>query len=406
MAGDVVIIGGGQAAASCAAKLRTLGHGDAITIVAEEQTLPYQRPPLSKKYMAGDLSIERLLIRPADWYVEQKITVERGIRATAIDPAAHRVILANGRALGYRHLVLATGSRARRLPAAIGGELPGILTMRDLADADRLAPELRPGQRLLIVGGGYIGLEAAAVSAVKGLAVTLLEAAPRILQRVAAGPTSDYFRSLHQRHGVDLREGVALSRLVGRDGRVGGAELGDGTLIEADLVLIGIGILPNDDLARDAGLAVENGILVDKQCRTSAPDIYAAGDCAGLLWQGERIRLESVQNAIDQGEHAAASLLGSNAAYQPQPWFWSDQYDVKLQIAGLNRGYDSVVVRSGTRPGSQSVWYYRAGRMVAVDAMNDALNYSIAKKVLETGRSIPAEQAGDPAVDLKPWLRG
>jgi 3-phenylpropionate/trans-cinnamate dioxygenase ferredoxin reductase subunit len=403
--GDVVIIGGGQAAASCAAKLRALGHGDAITIVASEAALPYQRPPLSKKYVAGELAVERLLIRAADWYAEQKVTVARGTRATAIDPAARKVTLADGQALAYHHLVLATGSRPRLLPGAIGGNLPGLLTMRDLADADRLAPDLKPGKRLLVIGGGYIGLEAAAVAASKGLSVTVIEAAPRILQRVAAEPTSDYFRALHQRHGVEIREGVTLKRLIERDGRVGGAELGDGTMIDADLVLVGIGIVPNDDLARDAGLAVENGILVDGQCRTSDPQIFAAGDCASLVWQNERIRLESVQNAIDQGEHVAKVIMGETADYRPYPWFWSDQYDVKLQIAGLNRNYDSVVLRPGARPGSQSIWYYRAGAMIAVDAMNDALTYSIAKKVLETGRSIPSDQAADASVDLKPWLK-
>lgn len=405
MTSDVVIIGGGQAAASCAAKLRALGHGGAITVVAEESVLPYQRPPLSKKYVAGELAVERLLIRPAEWYAEQKVAVERGVAAIAIDPARREVTIAGGRRLPYGALVLATGSRPRRLPAAIGGDLPGVLAMRSLTDADRLAAALQPGNRLLVVGGGYIGLEAAAVAATKGLAVTVIEAANRILQRVAAGPTSDYFRALHRSHGVDVHEGASLSRLVARDGRVSSAELGDGTTIAADLVLVGIGILPNDDLARAAGLGVENGILVDGWCRTSDANIYAAGDCASLLWDNERIRLESVQNAIDQGEHVAKVIMGETAAYRPCPWFWSDQYDMKLQIAGLNHGYDSVILRRGSRPGSQSVWYYRQGRMIAVDAMNDALVYSIAKKVLETGRSIPPDQAGDGAVDLKPWLK-
>lgn len=405
MGGDVVIIGGGQAAASCAAKLRALGYGGTVTIVAAEPVLPYQRPPLSKKYVAGELERERLLIRPADWYVEQNVKVERGVAASAIDPARRRVSLADGRTLSYDSLVLATGARPRQLPAAIGGDLPGLLTMRDLADADRLAPDLKPARRLLVVGGGYIGLEAAAVATGKGLTVTVIEAAPRILQRVAAAPTSDYFRALHRRHGVDIREGVSLVRLIARDDRAGGVELGNGTTIEADIVLVGIGVLPNDDLARAAGLGVENGIQVDGSCRTSDARIYAAGDCASLLWQNERIRLESVQNAIDQGEHVAKVIMGETASYDPRPWFWSDQYDVKLQIAGLNRGYDSVIVRPGSRPGSQSVWYYRQGQMIAVDAMNDALTYSIAKKVLETGRSIPPEQAGDASIDLKPWLK-
>lgn len=405
-AGDpIVIVGAGQAAASCAAKLRALGYARDLVIIGDEPAFPYQRPPLSKKYVAGEMALDRLLLRAPDWYDAQKIELVRGVAATAVDPARHEVTLADGSARRYHRLLLATGARPRRLPAEMGGDLAGVLVMRNLADADALAPLLVPGKRLLVVGGGYIGLEAAAVAAQKGLMVTLLEVAPRILQRVAAEPTSDYFRDLHRQHGVDLRERAGISTLLGSDGRLAGARLADGSEIAADLALVGIGVLPNDDLARAAGIACDNGIVVDGQCRTNAPDVFAAGDCANQDWQGERIRLESVQNAIDQGEHAAACLLGDDKAYRPLPWFWSDQYDVKLQIAGLNRGYDQVVVRPGTRPGSQSVWYYRDGKMIAVDAMNDALAYSIAKKVLETGQSIPAEIAADPAADIKPWLK-
>ena len=405
-AGDpIVIVGAGQAAASCAAKLRALGYDGGLVIIGDEPAFPYQRPPLSKKYVAGEMALDRLLLRPADWYDAQKIELVRSVAVTAIDPDQHAVTLADGSVRRYHRLLLATGARPRRLPAEMGGDLSGVLVMRNLADADALAPLLIAGKRLLVVGGGYIGLEAAAVAAQKGLKVTLLEVAPRILQRVAAEPTSDYFRALHRQHGVDLRERVGISALLGSDGRLTEARLADGSKVAADLALVGIGVVPNDDLARAAGIACENGIIVDGQCRTSAPDVFAAGDCANQDWQGERIRLESVQNAIDQGEHAAAALLGDNKPYQPMPWFWSDQYDVKLQIAGLNRNYDQVVVRPGARPGSQSVWYYRQGKMIAVDAMNDALAYSIAKKVLETGLSIPAEIAADPAADLKPWLK-
>ena len=405
MADPILIVGGGQAAVSCAAKLRAAGYAGPVAIVGTETSPPYQRPPLSKKYVAGELAVERLLIRPADWYREQNIDLRCGVTATALDPAAHRVTLSDGSQLRYVQAVLATGSRPRCLPAAIGGDLRNVLTMRDLADADALAPQLKPGARLLVVGGGYIGLEAAAVAAKKDLNVTIVEMAPRILQRVAAEPTSDYFRDLHKKHGVDIREATGLDRLIGTDGRITGARFADGSEIGIDLAIVGIGIEPNVELALNAGLTIENGIAVDGRCRTSDPDIYAAGDCASLIWQSERIRLESVQNAIDQAEQAALSLLGGADEYRPKPWFWSDQYDVKLQIAGLNRGYTETVVRAAARPGSQSVWYYRGDRLIAVDAMNDALAYSIGKKVLEAGGNIPMASVADPAVDLKPWLK-
>jgi 3-phenylpropionate/trans-cinnamate dioxygenase ferredoxin reductase subunit len=289
------------------------------------------------------------------------------------------------------------------LPVVIGGDLRGVHTMRDLGDADGVAPHFQPGKRLLIVGGGYIGLEAAAVAAAKGLSVTVIEMADRILQRVAAPATSDYFRNLHRSRGVEIREATGLVRLIGVDGHATSAELADGTILPVDLVIVGIGIQPNDDLARQAGLAVEDGILIDGRCRTSDPAIFAAGDCARFQWRGQLTRLESVQNAIDQAEHAAAAMLGEERHYDPVPWFWSDQYDVKLQIAGLNRGYDSVVLRPGKRDLSQSVWYFAGDRLLAIDAMNDALAYAFGKKILEAGKTLPKSVAADPGGDLKAW---
>jgi 3-phenylpropionate/trans-cinnamate dioxygenase ferredoxin reductase subunit len=284
------------------------------------------------------------------------------------------------------------------------GDLAGVFAIRTVTDADRIAPLLEPGKRMLVIGGGYIGLEAAAVARTKGMQVTIIEVAERILQRVAAPPTADYFRALHRKHGVAILEATALARLTGEAGHVIGAELTDGTRLPADIAIVGIGVVPNDDLARAAGLAVDNGIVVDGQCRTSAPDIFAAGDCTCFSWRGDPTRLESVQNAIDQAEHAAAAMLGEQRGYDPVPWFWSDQYDVKLQIAGLNRGYSDCVLRPGRREGSASVWYYRADTLIAVDAMNDALSYAIGKKMLEAGRSIPKAIAGDVATDLKLYL--
>ena len=404
MADPIVIVGAGQAGAALAAKLRALGYDGPLALVGEEPVLPYQRPPLSKKYVSRELEFDRLLVRPPSWYAEQRVDLHLGSSVAALSPADKTVALTNGTVLRYAKLALTTGARPRRLPAEVGGDLAGVFTIRAVADADAIAPLLQPGKRLLVIGGGYIGLEAAAVARTKGMEVTIIEVAERILQRVAAPPTADYFRALHRNHGVTILESTALARLTGEAGRLTGAALKDGTHLPADLAVVGIGILPNDDLARTAGLVVDNGIVVDGQCRTSAPDIHAAGDCARFPWRGEPTRLESVQNAIDQAEHAAAAMLGEQRDYDPIPWFWSDQHDIKLQIAGLGRGYTDCVLRPGKRTGSASVWYYRAETLIAVDAMNDALSYGIAKKVIEAGRSIPKAIAADAGADLKSFL--
>lgn len=403
MTDPIIIIGAGQAGAALAAKLRALNYDEPITLIGAEPALPYQRPPLSKKYLSGDLALERLLVRPASWYPEQRIEVLTDSPVTSIDPEAKTITLRNGAVRPYAKLAFTTGSRPRRLPVAIGGDLGNVFCMRDLADADGIAPHIKPGKKLLIIGGGYIGLEAAAVAAAKGLQVTVIEMADRILQRVAAPMTSDYFRRLHQDHGVDIREKTGLVRLIGTNGQVAGAELADGTRLDIDLVIVGIGIQPNDDLAKAAGVTVEDGILVDGQGRSSMTDIYAAGDCARFFWDSLLTRLESVQNAIGQAEHAAAAMLGEMHDYTPVPWFWSDQYDVKLQIVGLNRGYDAVILRPGKRENSQSVWYFSGDRLLAVDAMNDALAYAFGKKILEAGKTLPRDIAADPASDLKAW---
>jgi len=399
----IVVIGGGQAGASLVAKLRSDGFDGEITLICEEPVPPYQRPPLSKAYLLGEMEEERLYLRPASFYDDHGISLKLGLRAEAIDRAAGTVT-AGGKTLSYDQLALVTGSVPRRLPAVIGGALAGVYTVRTLADVDAMAQEFAEGRRVLIVGGGYIGLEAAAVAAKKGLRVTLVEMADRILKRVAAPETSDWFRALHKGHGVDLREGTGLERLLGED-RVAGARLGDGTEIGVDFVIVGVGISPAAGLAEAAGLDCEDGVLVDDRGRTSDPAIWAAGDCTRLPYRGERIRLESVQNAIDQAEAVARNMLGADAPYEPQPWFWSDQYDVHLQIAGLNTGYDRVVVRAGEKEGARSHWYYAGDRLLAVDAMNDARAYMVGKRLLEAGRSPGAAAIADPATDLKALLR-
>jgi len=396
----VVVIGAGQAGASLVSKLRDEGYQDAITLVGDEPVPPYQRPPLSKKYLLGEMSAERLYLRPERYYSDARIDLRLGTPVTGIDRAARAVMLGDER-LDYAHLVLATGSVPRHLPASIGGDLGGVHVVRTLADVDRMSPGFGPGARLLIVGGGYIGLEAAAVAASRGMTVTLVEMADRILGRVAAPETAAYFRALHQRHGVDLREGVGLKRLLG-DGHVRAACLSDGTELEVDMVIAGVGILPDTRLAEAAGLEIDDGVAVDARGRSSDPAIWAVGDCASFPYQGGRLRLESVPNAIDMAECVAGNIMGAETEYVPRPWFWSDQYDVKLQIAGLNTGYDRIVTRkAGT---ATSFWYYKGDRLLAVDAMNDPRAYMVGKRLIEGGKTADPAIVADPAADLKSLL--
>jgi 3-phenylpropionate/trans-cinnamate dioxygenase ferredoxin reductase subunit len=395
----VVIVGAGQAGASAAAKLRALGHDGPITLLGDEPAPPYQRPPLSKAYLLGEMPRERLFLRPESFWAEQRVEMVLGQPVQALDRAARTVRLA-GRDLPYDALILATGATPRRLPAAIGGDLAGVHTVRSLADIDRLQPEMAAGKRLLVVGGGYIGLEAAAVARKLGLSVTVVEAAPRILGRVACPETAAFIRDLHARHGVEILEGVGLERLTG-EGRITGARLADGRQIDADLAIVGIGVTANAALAQAAGLAVDGGIVVDDRSRTTDPGIWAAGDCTVLPFRGAMVRLESVQNAIDQAEAVAANILGADRPYEPKPWFWSDQYDLKLQIAGLNLGYDRIVARPGQAP---SHWYFQGDRLLAVDALGDARAYMIGKRLIEAGRSPDPARLADPASDLKALL--
>ena len=398
----IIVVGAGQAGSSLVTKLRKDGCDAEITLIGAEPVPPYQRPPLSKAYLLGEMALERLYLRPESFYADQGVTLRLGSQVTAIDPLAQTVALGD-EILHYDELVLTTGSEPRRLPAAIGGALDGVFVVRTLADVDAMAAHVTEGKKALIVGGGYIGLEAAAVAAKRGVQVTLVEMADRILQRVAARETSDYFRALHGSHGVEIREGVGLERLVG-DGRVTGAVLSDGSELELDFVVVGVGIAPATALAEAAGLEIENGIKVDGLGRTSAAHIWAAGDCASFPHVGGRLRLESVPNAIDQAECVAGNLMGAGVDYVPKPWFWSDQYDVKLQIAGLNKGYDRIVTRKGEGQ-SVSFWYFRGGDLLAVDAMNDPRAYMIGKRLIDAGRTADPEVVSAPEADLKALLK-
>jgi len=399
----IIVIGAGQAGASLTAKLRSLGFEGDITLIGEEPVPPYQRPPLSKAYLLGEMQRERLYLRPEHFYADQNITLRLGQTVSHIDPAAKTVTLGE-ETLAYDQLALTTGSIPIQLPASIGGALKGVHVVRTLADIDALEPEFAQGRKVLIVGGGYIGLEAAAVAAKLGVNVALVEMADRILQRVAAVETSDYFRDLHRANGVQIIEGAGLDHLVG-DGHVTGAQLTNGQVLDVDFVITGIGIKPATILAETTGLTLKNGIKTDAQGRTSTPDIWAAGDCASFPYKGERIRLESVPNAIDQAEVVAENMLGADKDYIATPWFWSDQFDVKLQIAGLNAGSDRVIMRVGDKEGAQSHWYYAGDTLLAVDAMNDARAYMIGKRLIEAGKSPAIDIIANPKTDLKSLLK-
>ncbi|WP_226553861.1 NAD(P)/FAD-dependent oxidoreductase [Celeribacter naphthalenivorans] len=395
----IVIVGAGQAGLSLAAKLRKLGYGGDLTLIGAESHPPYERPPLSKAFLLGKVEQDRMQLRPPSFYAEQDITLLTGKTVTRIARDDKTVHLKD-MSLSYDALALTTGSRPRRLPTELGGALRGVHVLRGIDDARALARACRPGRRALIVGGGYIGLEAAAVLRGLGIEVCLIEASPRILSRVAAPETSDAIRALHRTKGVLIKEAVGLKHLVGQD-HVEEARLSDGTNIPVDVVLVGIGALPRDELARDCGLATEDGILVDARGRTSDPAIYAAGDCARFSFAGHSTRLESVQNAIDQAETVAETMMGQSPIYAPVPWFWSDQFDLKLQIAGLSRGYDTVVAREGHRPGAKSFWYFAKDKLIAVDSLNDPASFMLARRLLARACPVSMEDIRDGAKDLK-----
>lgn len=399
----IVVIGGGQAGSSLVAKLRALKHDGPITLICGEDVPPYQRPPLSKAYLLGEMEEDRLYLRPESFYAEKDIALKLGRKVTAVDTAAKTVTVGD-EVISYDQLALTTGSVPRRLPEALGGALEGVYTVRSLRDVDAMQPEFQPGRHVLVIGGGYIGLEAAAVASKLGLKVTLVEMAERILQRVAAPQTSDWFRALHDSHGVKIMEKTGIQRLIGNDqGRVIEAELGDGTHMAVDFVIVGVGILPDTPLAEAAGLTVDNGIVLDEQGRTSDPFVWAAGDCARFPFRGQMLRLESVQNAIDQAECVAENMLGAGKTYEPEPWFWSDQYDCHLQIAGLNLGYDRIVQRGEGH--STSFWYYQGDTLLAVDAMNDPRAYMIGKRLLGMKKSPDPAVVADADSDLKALLK-
>jgi 3-phenylpropionate/trans-cinnamate dioxygenase ferredoxin reductase component len=395
MSGPVLIIGAGQAAAQCAISLRQGGFADAITMVGDEPFPPYQRPPLSKKFLTERGKPESLFLRPETFWHDQKVELLLDAPAKAVDVAARAVTLADGRTLAYRSLVFATGTCARRLPVP-GVDLAGMFSLRSIGDVQRLRPALDAVGRVVIVGGGYIGLEVAAVMRSEGREAIVLEAEDRVLKRVTAPEVSAFFDRFHRGRGVDIRLTARLAGIVG-DARVTALRLTDGTEIATDLVLLATGAQPNVELARDAGLACDDGILVDELARASAPDTYAIGDCTRFPSRryGRKLRLESVQNAIDQGKTAAAAILGKAQAYDPVPWFWSDQYEIKLQIAGILDGYDGVEIVGDPAAAKFSAEYRKDGRLIAVDAISDGRAHMMARRRIadETDASAAAGAA-------------
>jgi 3-phenylpropionate/trans-cinnamate dioxygenase ferredoxin reductase subunit len=400
MAEHLVIIGGGQAAAQAVQSLRQQNFAGPITLVSDEPYPPYQRPPLSKKYLAGEIGRERLFLRPAAFYAEKGVTLEQGCRAEELDLAAHKVRLSDGRTLAYDRLLLALGSRVRRLDAP-GIALPGVHYLRTIADADAITAALPSGARAVLVGAGYIGLEVAATLRQRGVDVTVLEALERVLTRAVSPEISAFYDASHRAAGVTIRYRAAVKALHGTT-RVTVVETADGTRFDCDVVIVGIGVVPNVELAAAAGLACDNGIVVDEFARTADPHVVAAGDCTNhphpLL--GRRIRLESVPNAVHQAKVAAATLLGAPVAYSETPWFWSDQYDLKLQIVGLSTGYDEVVLRGDPATRSFAAFYLGGGQLLAVDAVNSPREFAAGKKLVAHRARIPAATLRDASIDL------
>ena len=402
----LVIVGAGQAGASLIQSARQLGHNGRITVIAEEPYLPYQRPPLSKKYLAGDFERERLFLRPDSFYAERGVELLLQRRAVEVDVTAHRVRLDDDTQIDYDCLALATGSAPRRVDLP-GSDLPGVHYLRTIADVDGIRADLESAQRAVIVGAGYIGLEVAASCVSRGVSVTVLEAAPRILGRVVCDTTADFYSNLHSEHGTAIHCNADIRRFTGTD-KVSGVELADGTIHECDCVVIGIGVLPNVQLAEQAGLACDNGISVDPQTRTSAPDVVALGDCTSHEHPlvGTRVRLESVQNAIEQGKCAAGTLFADARSFDDVPWFWSDQYDLKLQIAGLARDYDTTVVRGDPAQRSFAVYYLDGRRLVAVDAIGAPRDFILAKKLIAAGAQLDPDAIADVECDLEALATG
>lgn len=400
----VVIVGGGQAAVQAIDTLRRKGFSGELVLIGDEPWLPYQRPPLSKKYLAGALERERLLLRPQHFYESHSVEARLGRRVQEISRREQRLRLDDDSTVAYDALLVATGSRPRPL-AAPGADLEGVYFLRTIADVERIRAEFGPGKRLVIVGGGYIGLEVAATAREVGLEVTVLEMADRVMNRVVCPQLSTFYQAEHARHGVRILCNSKVRGLAAAPGsrRVRAVVTEDGEEHPADVVVVGCGVLPADDLAVAAGLACENGVVVDDRCRTSDPAIYAAGDCTShpSVRYGRRLRLESVDNAFEQGASAALNLLGMETVHDKVPWFWSDQYDLKMIIIGMSQGYDTIVMRGDPATHAFSACYLRAGELIAVDTINSPKDQMAARKLIAARVRPDPDRLADHTVPLK-----
>lgn len=398
----VAIIGAGQAGGTAASALRQYGYEGKITLIGEEPSPPYQRPPLSKAYFKGDLLRDRLYLRPETYYREQDIDLRLSECAESLDPEAKTVTLSDGKTLDYCKLILATGSRPRLLPVP-GADLDGVYVLRTLEDVDRLRLRTAAGRHLVVIGAGYIGLEVAAVARQLGLEVTVLEALNRVLARVAGPIISEFYQQQHRKQGVDIRLNANVEGFAGENGQLSGVMLTGGEAIKTDMALIGIGIAPNQELAQNVGLRCDSGVVTDYDARTSDPDIFAIGDCARrpLVHYARMGRLESVHNALEQAMLAAAAICGKPRPKEDAPWFWSDQYDLKLQTAGLLTGYDEAVVRDYPEDGKFAVYYLKSGQFLAVDAVNSSIDFMCGKKLVGSGAILNPDELRTPEIDIK-----
>jgi 3-phenylpropionate/trans-cinnamate dioxygenase ferredoxin reductase subunit len=402
MRAGTVIVGTGQAGFQTAASLRSEGYADPITLIGEEPHIPYNRPPLSKGFVLGKQDAESIELRPVNFYKTHQINLLCGERVLAISPAEKQIEIASGGSLSYDSLVLAIGARNRMLPVP-GAEMEGVLYLRSLAEAILIKERLAEAQHVVVVGGGFIGLELAAVARTFEKDVVVVEALPRVMARVVAPIISEFFRELHTSRGVKILCGTTVKEIRGTAGRVSEVVLGDGSVLPADLVLVGIGVEPSTELASDAGLAVANGICVDEYLQSADKNIFAIGDCAEYPneFAGGRVRLESVQNAADQAQCIAKTIAGRATKYNSLPWFWTDQYEIKLQMAGISAGHDRVVTRGNAEARKISVFYFRNGKLIAVDSINRPVDHMIGRKLIASRASLSPEEAADANVDLK-----
>jgi 3-phenylpropionate/trans-cinnamate dioxygenase ferredoxin reductase subunit len=402
---SIVIVGASHAAAQAVDSLRREGHAGRIVLVGDEPQIPYQRPPLSKKYLSGELGADRLWIRPAEFYERLGVELMLGRRAVRLDRMAHQLQLDGGQGIEYGRLLLATGSRARPVTVP-GADQAGVHYLRSIADVDGIRAGLQSARRVVIVGAGYIGLECAASCAKLGLEVTVLEMAERVMSRVVAPEMSRFYTDQHRGHGVQIRLNEQVVAFEG-SGHVSAVRCADGAAHPADLVIVGIGVVPNIELAAEAGIDCDNGIAVDVHCRTSDPDVYAIGDCVSQpsLRYGRRIRLESVDNAFEQAKTAAANLCGRELVHDKLPWFWSDQYDLKLQIVGLSQGYDQVVLRGDPAACTFSCCYLSGNELIALDAVNQVKDFMSARKLIAERACFDLAKLADAEVTLKDAAR-